>query len=33
MHGLFPLKGKNGIRITNAFLASLDESNRKPSKV
>ena len=33
MHGLFPLKGKIGIRSTNAFSTSLDESNCKPSKV
>ena len=33
MYGLFPLKGKRGISIVNAFQKSLDSSNRKPNKL
>ena len=30
---VIPLKGKNGITITNAFQKILDESSRKPNKI
>ena len=33
MHGLFPLKDKNGIIIANAFEKILDNLTRKPNKV
>ena len=32
VHGLFPLKNKIGITITNAFEKILDESKCKPNK-
>ena len=32
MHGLFPLKNKIEITITNAFEKILDESKCKPNK-
>ena len=33
MHGLFLLKNKKGIRITNGIQKVLDESNRQPNKL
>ena len=33
MHGLFPLKDKQGVSIVNAFQSILKKSNRKPNKI
>ena len=33
MDGLFPLKDKKGITITNAFKKNLKKSNRKLNKI